>query len=140
MVKVGKQDIRYAMTSIIDREMKKQQKAELEEMMEKLYNGSYADNCPYCKRIVVVNGKDENTRINEVNGKKYLIGACQFCKKEIYVRIVMQPPKSMLDSPSARGYFFSREDANGSDDNAAEPVKSAPVHKFTVRTWKNSDH
>ena len=42
MVKVGKQDVRYAMTQIIDREMKKQQEAEIKEEMEKLYKESYS--------------------------------------------------------------------------------------------------
>lgn len=134
MVKVGKQDVRYAMTQIIDREMKKQQEAELKDTMDKLYKESYTDFCNYCKQITTVSGTDENTKIEEAEGKKYLVCPCQHCKKDLYVRVVMQPPKSLLDTPSSRGYFYTKEEAY---KLPPEPVKSDTKPRFTGRVWKD---
>ena len=135
MVKVGKQDVRYAMTQIIDREMKKQQEAEIKEEMEKLYKESYSEFCPYCKQIATIDGSAETSRIENIRGKQYLTGKCQHCHKELYVRVVMQPPKSMLDRPSSRGYFYTKEQVHGLP---AEPVKLQGKPILTGSIWKES--
>lgn len=129
MVKATKKDVRYAMTQIIDREMKKQQQAELKKMMDNLYKDSYTDRCNYCNHLATIDGKDtENTRVEEIDKKKYLIGKCGSCSKELYVRIIMQPPASLLDSPSARGYFYTKEDVY---KLPAEPVKQETRSRFS---------
>lgn len=131
-VKVGKNDIRYSMTQIIDREMKKQQQAEMKEQMDRLYEDSYAEYCGYCKQVTTIDGKDENVKKVEIDKKTYLVGKCSHCEKELYVRIIMQPPKSLLDSPSARGYFFTREEAY---KLPPEPVKSEQKTRFKGGIW-----
>lgn len=135
MVKATKNDVRYAMSQIIDREMKKQQRAELKEMMDKLYSESYSEFCNYCKEIVSIDGSDtENVKRVEIDKKEYLVGKCGSCGKELYVRIIMQSPKSLLDSPSARGYFYTKEEAL---NLPAESVIPETKPKMRGKVWQN---
>lgn len=133
-VKVGKNDIRYAMTTILDREMKKQQQAELKEMMDHLYEGSYSEYCKYCKAITTIDGKDENVKKIEVDKKTYLVGKCSHCEKELYVRLIMQPPKSMLDHPTPVGVFYTKEEVY---KLPPEPEKTEQKPKIKGSVWRN---
>ncbi len=108
-MKIAKTDVRHALRSILKEEMTKQQKADMEKMMEKQYEESYSDYCPYCNKIATVIGRDETTEHKEINGKKYLVNKCNNCGKELYVHIIMQPPQSMLSEPTFMGLFYTKE-------------------------------
>lgn len=111
MVKIGKTDVRAALKDFIKDEARKQQKGEMDKIMKEHYTDSYTDTCPYCNGLSTVLGSkyNENAKVETVKGKRYLVGDCQDCKKPVYVYVALTPPMSMLDSPSARGYFFTKE-------------------------------
>ncbi len=109
MVKIAKTDVRYALRDIIKDEMKKQQKSDTDKAMNQAYEDSYSDYCPYCHRIATIDGSKEETEIKEVKKKKYLTGKCENCEKEIYVRLFVQPPASILGEPSVVAYFYTKE-------------------------------
>jgi hypothetical protein len=137
MVKIAKTDVRAALRDILRDEMGKQQKAELDETMQNLYKESYTDECPYCKQLLWVMGTDENVKLEEVGGKKYMVKACDNCKKKVYVKIVMTSPKSMLDTPGTRAYFFTKEYVYG-EPEAPVPL-TEPSHerkKLNGGVWR----
>jgi len=133
MVKVGKQDVRAVLKDIMHGEFEKQKKAEMDEFMAEQLEKSYSEYCK-CGKIVTIDGKDkENTRIETVNGNRYLVGKCKFCGEEYYVEIRVQPPKSMLDIPTSRGYFHSKNQAYGIRE---EPENVPQKPRITVGTFK----
>ena len=133
MVKIAKTDVRAALRDILKDEMSKQQKAELEETMQNIYKESYTEECPYCKNLIWVIGTDEKVKTEEVRGNKYLVKSCDNCEKKVYVRIVMTSPKSMLDTPGTRAYFYTKEYAYGEE----EPSLPVPEKKkLSGSIWK----
>lgn len=113
---IGKQDVRAAMHQYIKEEAEKQQKGEMKRMMDNLLKESYTDYCPYCSKITQVIGESHGGKaeIVEHGRDRYLVDDCQFCEKPVYVKVVMTPPLSMLDTPSSRGYFFTKDQVYGS--------------------------
>jgi hypothetical protein len=125
-LRIGKQDVKSAMRDIIQQEMRKQQQADMEETIDQLYTESYADKCPYCGAVCMVDGKKFNpdAEVTVINGKKYLMGKCSECEKTVYVKVSMQSPKSMLDSPSPMGKFYTESHVTGNP----EPETHTVIH------------
>ena len=137
MVRIAKTDVRSALRDILKDEMKKQQESELRERMDKAYSESYTDFCPYCKALIEVHGGDEGVHEETVKNKRYLVKKCGKCEKDVYVRIVMTPPVSMLDTPGFRGFFYTREYVYGEPENKQEEsLQIRPRQKLRGGVWK----
>ncbi len=135
MVKIAKTDVRSALRDILKDEMNKQQKSELNKMMEQRYRESYSEYCPYCERIATVDGTKPETTTEEIKGKKYLVGKCPHCEKPLYVYVKMEPPASFLGEPSFTGYFFTKEHVHGEAEiPILEEKKKPKLHGSIFRT------
>lgn len=132
MVKIGKADLRASLRDVIKSEMDKQQEADIKKTLEKNLEGSYSEYCK-CGKIATINGKDEKTKVEEVKGKKYLVGNCQFCNTKYYVRIEMQPPASFFDKPEPVGIFYTEHDLFGTPEPEYKQIERP---KLKVSTWK----
>jgi hypothetical protein len=134
MVKATKADLRYALTTVVDRELKKQQEAEMKEMKEKLYRESYSEYCNYCGKITTINGSDESVRKEQIGDHTYLVGKCRHCGKELYVYVMLAPPRSIFDKPSAIGIFRTKEYVYHLPEVKDEP---RPAPRMIGRIWKS---
>ena len=129
MVKIGKVDMRAALRDVVKSELDKQQKSDLAKELEKHYHASYSDYCQ-CGKIVTIDGKDtENTKIETIKEKKYLVGKCSFCDAKHYVKVVIPPPVSLIDTPIPIGIFYTESQVNGTQE-------TDKGKKLTGGVWK----
>jgi DNA-directed RNA polymerase subunit RPC12/RpoP len=139
-IKPTVQDKRAVLKSIYREQMQKDQKKEMEKMLEKGGQQAYGGNCPYCSKFVILNDQLAETKKaheEEIRDQKYVVEPCPYCRKEIFVHLVIKPPEDFLGKPTIIGMFEPKEKVYKKEEypkatpytKPMEELPPVPTHK-----------
>ena len=102
-------DVNKALEKVMREEMLKEKKTHIDELMEDGKKGNYGDRCPYCTKLVSLNGKEGSWQT--YNNELYLVENCPECEKEIWCWLTIRRSSvSILSQDTLYGIFKKKED------------------------------
>ncbi len=113
---------------------------------QKGFKDPYGGNCPHCSNFVVLNDNQiqpPRARIEEVNGRKYILDPCPYCQTPIYVDLVVRQSDGIGGSPRLYGIFRSGESLRGLPEPPKReplPQSERPTHREIIETERMHEY